>query len=272
MTPHSETRRSGRVYGGLLSAAAIVLLGIALFAFRAATSHAGAGSRSVRFSIINGTETLKVVSIEPGDGLYFLTLRNDSPKIVTGYAYRVAPQSDEGPILNGHVSEGIHIDPWGTAVDYLGDPSYVHSRRPVLNILAVYFTDASGEGDERVVKEFRDTEAGYDLLVGRVRPMVQELAAAPDRELWQALDDLAARIRNLPEPSEVERSFSLKVGFRSCREMAAIEVERLAANRQTTGLSAVKEKIAQVRERYDKQWRHLTSVRETLTRGGDPKN
>jgi hypothetical protein len=275
MTSCNDTRGepNGGVHVGWLSAIVIVLLGMALFAFRGATTQTGASTRrAVQFSVINRTETLKVVSIEPGEGFYFLTLRNDSPKNVTGYAYRVAAQPDEGPSLAGHVSEGIHIDPWGTGVDYLGDPAYVHSRRPVLNILAVYFTDASGEGDERVVQEFRDTEAGYDLLVRQVRPMVQELAATPDGELWQALDDLAVRIRNLAEPPEVERSFSLKVGFRSCREMAAIEVERLAANRQTTGLSAVKEKIAQVKERYDKQWRHFTSVRETLTRGSEPRN
>src|SRR5712671_1415760 len=109
-------RRSRRIRWFI--AGAIVLGAAMLFRsyIRPSDGEASTG-KITQFSIGNRTDTLEGISIEPrNDGLYALTLRNGSSKIVTGFAYKVGPPGSEAAPVGGHIRESISIAPGAMAV------------------------------------------------------------------------------------------------------------------------------------------------------------
>jgi hypothetical protein len=210
-----------------------------------------------QFTISNRTDTLVGISIEPrSDGLYALTLRNESSKIITGFAYKVGPPGSEAVPTGGHLRESINIHPGAMALHAFGIPQALKKRPRVLTILAVYFIDGSGEGDNVVVQEFRDTEAGYERANYAIKPMIHDLAVRDDDELPQAINELALRIRNLPDPPEATASFALLAGFRDSKEMAALDIEGLSRAHQEGGADTIRKRIAEISDRYEKEALH----------------
>jgi hypothetical protein len=229
-----------------------------------ASAHGTA--RRAQLGVVNKTQTLEVTSMERTGEVYRVTLRNNSAKTVTDYAYSVGPAISDLPAVPGHIRASISIAPGATGSDWVGAVGRPGAGELALNILAVYFVDGSGEGDERLVQEFRDTDAGCEMLVRLVRPMVHELAARSDEETLEAVGELALRIRDISEPPEVRRSPAMRAGFLDSREMAAMEIEGFAAAYKRGGGSLFREKLAEAERRYEKQWHHLTSVRDAVKR------
>jgi hypothetical protein len=250
-----------------LWAGVLTLMAIALVMFRTASLRGKAsGHGTAQLGVVNKTQTLEVASIERTGKVYRVTLKNNSAKTVTDYAYNVGPAISDLASVPGHICASISIAPGATATDSVGGQPNGGSGGAVLNILAVYFIDGSGEGDGRVVQEFRDTEAGYELVIRLVKPMVHELAGGRAGEMLQGVGDLALRIRQLPEPPELAASAALRAGFLDRREMAANEVDELAVVYKSGGLSLLRGKLAEAEGRYEKQWQHLNSVRDALDR------
>jgi hypothetical protein len=244
--------------GGLFG----VVAGVALFAFHI-WPYSGEAStvKRTQVSISNRTETLKAISIErESDGLYALALRNESSKIVTGFAYNVRSSGGEDGPARGHTRESNSIAPGAMALQVFGILPALEKRPWVLNILAVYFIDGSGEGDGRIVQEFRDTDAGYERLNQLVKPMIEELSVTNDGALPQAISELKLRIRSLPDPPEGTESLALLAGFRDRKEMAALELDDLGRVRQEGGADIARKKIDEISSRYERQrdyFRHL---------------
>jgi hypothetical protein len=250
---HRRSRRARWLIAG-----AIVLGAAALFRSHIWPSggEASTGKRT-QFTISNRTDTLEGISIEPGsNGLYALTLRNESSKIVTGFAYKVGPSGSEAAPTGGHLRESINIAPGALAVHAFGIPQALKKRPMVLTILGVYFIDGSGEGDSGVVLEFRDTEAGYERANYIVKPMIRDLALRNDGELLQAINELILRIRNLPDPPEGTVSFALLAGFRDRKEMASLDIEGLSRAHQEGGVDTIRKRIDEMSDRYEKEALH----------------
>lgn len=246
-------------------AGAIVLGAAALFRSYIWPSGGEASTGKItQITIRNRTDTLEGISIEPrADGLYALTLRNESSKIVTGFAYKAGPPGSEAGPVGGHISESINIAPGAIAVHVFGIPQALKKRPRVLSILAVYFIDGSGEGDGGVVQEFRDTETGYERANYILKPMIHDLAVRDDGELLKAINELTLRIRNLPDPPEATGSFALLAGFRDSKEMAALDIESVGRAHQESGADLARKRIAEISDRYEKEALHYRRLQMT---------
>lgn len=259
MKQYSAGSRRRRRRARWFIAGTIVLGAVVLFRSHIWPSGGEASTgKTTQFTISNRTDTLEGISIEPGsDGLYALTLRNDSSKIVTGFAYKVGSQESAAGPTGGHLRDSINIPPGAMAVHAFGIPKALKKGPWVLTILGVYFSDGSGEGDGGVVQEFRDTEAGYARANYIIKPMIRDLAIKDDGELLQAINELTLRIRNLPDPPEDTASFALLAGFRDCKEMASLEIKGLGRAHQEGGADLVRKRIAEVSDRYERQAQHF---------------
>lgn len=242
----------------------VLLLVLYLMLFRSHTWPSGGEAsigKTTQFTISNRTVTLEGISIEPESaGLCALTLKNESSKIVTGFAYKVGPPGSEAGPTGGHLRESISIAPGAMAVHAFGIPKALRKRPWVLTILAVYFIDGSGEGESGVVQEFRDTEAAYQRANYVIKPMIQDLAVRDDAELPKAISELALRIRNLPDLPEGTTSFALFAGFRDRKEMAALEIEGLSRAHQDGAAETIRKRIAEISDRYEKEALHYRSL------------
>lgn len=250
---HRRSRRVRWLVGGAIVLGAAVLCRSYIWP---SGCEANTG-KTTQFTISNRTDSLEGISIEPAsNGLYALTMRNVSSKIVTGFAYKVGPRDSEAGPVGGHIRESISIAPGGMAVHVFGILQALKKRTRVLSILAVYFIDGSGEGDGGVVQEFRDTETGYERANYILKPMIHDLAAREDGELLQAINELTLRIRSLPDPPEGTVSFGLFAGFRDSKEMAALDIESVGRAHQESGADLARKRIAEITGRYEKEALH----------------
>lgn len=174
----------------------------------------------------NKTNTVEVVSVTEQDSSYLLTLRNRSTKTINGYSIGVGSRSKLDVDLT--IGEKV-ILPGDEFKESL--PASRSQAQPVINILAVLFTDGTSDGDPHVITDNRHRREGTKAQLKQILPILRAALASP------ATPDLGAlkkQIADLPGNSERGLSHHFGKGMSRAKQDTVSTLEMLGTNPPNT--------------------------------------
>lgn len=174
----------------------------------------------------NKTNTVEVVSVTEQDSSYLLTLRNNSTKTINGYSIGVDSRSKLDVDLT--IGEKV-ILPGGEFKEFL--PASKSQAQPVINILAVLFTDGTSDGDSDVIADNRQRREGTKAQLKQFLPLLRAALASP---VTPDLGALKKQIAELPGMAEHSPSPHFIKGMSRAKQDTVSTLDMLGANAPNT--------------------------------------
>jgi len=167
----------------------------------------------------NKTESLEVVNISQQDTLCMLTLRNVSPKAINGYSI--------GRSSNSKLDVDLTIGDTTIAPGEEFKESIPISQSqgpPVINVLAVMFTDGTADGEAQVIAANQERRKGTRQELAHILPI---LRGALNSSAPGELSTLKIKVASLPEETASEVSPQVKNGRLRARQDIISKVEMM---------------------------------------------
>lgn len=199
--------------------------------------------------IINQTATLQVENLTVSDGYYVLHMRNSSGKSINGYTIGVGARGKLTVDLT--VGDRV-IAPGDVTAERIPisnlEASSEKAAPQSITILAVLFTDGTGDGSPQVIAEVKDRRAGARIQLKRILSLIQASLTSPETNRQTALDKLKMQIDALSEEPEAGMSSNSRAGLRSVKEDT---LARLQGLEQST--SPLQEELIKIKESIEKR-------------------
>lgn len=210
----------------------VACLGI-LVIYAAGGSSEQSEARANPIQVQNKTKTLEVVSVTEQDSFYLLTLRNDSTKTINGYSIGVGSRSK----LDVDLTIGEKTIPPGAEFKE-SIPASKSPTPPAINILAVLFTDSTGDGDPQVITANQQRREGTKAQLKQLLTLLRATLNSPAQP---ELGALKKQIAAIPARSEGRLSPHFTNGMSRAKQDTVSMLETLEPNgphtrRQLTGL------------------------------------
>jgi hypothetical protein len=145
--------------------------------------------------VVNRTSNFHLMKTEERDKQLRLVLRNDYDKEIVEYAIGQKGEGAMGTWSTRGLPIGRGIAP-GEVVDFTLGP--VRNEDPPIEIICVIFRDGAGDGDPKTIQELNEGWAGTLAEKTRALPLLQAIAALPEKEMGAALDQLMAELQERP--------------------------------------------------------------------------
>ena len=167
----------------------------------------------------NKTKTLEVVSVAEQDSSYLLTLRNSSTKTINGYSIGVGNTSR----LDVDLTIGEKTIPPGAEFKE-SMPASKSAAPPAISILAVLFTDRTGDGDPLVITANQQRREGTKAQLKQLLTLLRATLNSPARP---ELGALKKQIAALPDSSEGRLSPHFNNGMSRAKQDTVSVLETL---------------------------------------------
>lgn len=177
----------------------IVFLCSLMFAFCISEAPKSfAQSNESPFGIRNETQSLEIVGLENANGLYKLSIKNNSTRVVR--ALILAPDRVAYVALDFLYSDiEPGIPPSGVYQAHLDVPK---SGAKDVSIIGVVFEDGSSEGDPNWTGVVKSTWLGMAIQYQKIKGYLEDIPIGANGEISdQALDVAISQLSSLPESS-----------------------------------------------------------------------
>ncbi len=203
--------------------------------------------------VVNRTSNFHLMKTEERDKQLRLVLRNDYDKEIVEYAIGHRLKNGDGgmgtesardlPIGQGIVPGEVVEFNWGL----------VRKGDSPIEILCVIFRDGAGDGDPETIQELNEGWAGTLAEKTRALPLLQAIAALPEKEMGAAIDQLMADLQERPAKQNAsDHSARFISGMQQERQMLVRELQRVRAQKD----SPYNTGVTQIIEQYQARTQH----------------
>ncbi len=207
--------------------------------------------QSSKPQIENKTQQFQAVSLElnaDGDA-YELVLKNNYMKPINAYTIGIGPTSrvDVDLTLADRVIASGETTKETIPVSKLQAPNNPNQLSPNITILAVMFSDKTGDGDTKAIQRVKDRHLGAKIQLQRANAVLDAALATSGSITPDTLASIRAQISSLSvEPSQGQ-SPMVKSGLQSAQRQVLSELEHSEKdNSDLRGkLHKIKDKLGQ---------------------------